>query len=413
VRYAFFYHSVRSDWNQGNAHFLRGLVRALTDLGHRAVCYEEAAGWSVTNLVAGAGLRPLVEFRRRFPFIDVRLYTREPARELEQSLRAELAGVDVVVLHEWPAAEHPALLEALLRLRRDCGFRLLFHDTHYRVLTQPVRMARLALERCDAILAYSPSLAAAYRDTLGLSGAAVHVFHEGADTAIFRPRPPDPARPTDDAVFVGNWGGPDRAAELRAFVFGPARRFHPRRRFALYGVRYPPEILADVRARCGVDYRGWLPNHRVPDAFAQARVVLHVPRRQYARLLYGTPTIRVFEALACGAPLVSTPWVDTDGLFRAGEDYLVVDTPAHLEGALEWLWRDDAARRRLAESGERRILAAHTCRHRADQLQAIVAGLGAAAGRSPIRLPAPAPAPFPDRTPAGYLDDSSEIAAGD
>jgi spore maturation protein CgeB len=176
-------------------------------------------------------------------------------------------------------------------------------------------------------------------------------------------------------------------------------------------VRYPPEVLADLRAGSGVEYRGWLPNHRVPDAFAQARVVLHVPRRQYARLLYGTPTIRVFEALACGAPLISTPWVDSDGLFRVGEEYLVVDTPARLEAALEWLWRDESARRRLARSGEQRILAAHTCRHRAAQLQAIVAGLGGPAVRLPIRLPAPAPPPRP--APAGYLDDSSEVAAGD
>jgi spore maturation protein CgeB len=403
VRFAFFYHSVRSDWNQGNAHFLRGLVRALVGTGHQAVCYEEAGGWSVTNLVAGAGLRPLVDFRRHFPFVDVRLYSRRSPRELEQRLRAELSGVDAVVLHEWPAAEHPALLELLLRLRAPCGYRLLFHDTHYRVLTQPLRMTRLGLERCDAILAYSPSLAAAYRDRLGLPAGGVHVFHEGADTALFRPLPPDPERPLDDAVFVGNWGGPDRAAELRAFVFGPARRFHRRRRFALYGVRYPPEILEDVRVRCGVDYRGWLPNDRVPGAFAQARVVLHVPRRQYARLLHGTPTIRVFEALACGAPLISTPWLDTDELFRAGEDYLVVDTVAHLEQALEWLWRDETARCRLAHSGERRILAAHTCRHRAGQLRAIVAGLQGPPLRLPVRQPAP----------AGYLDDTSEIAAGD
>jgi spore maturation protein CgeB len=404
LRYAFFYHSVRSDWNQGNAHFLRGLVRALLAMGHQAVCYEEAAGWSVTNLVAGAGLRPLVEFRRRFPFIDVRLYARQPAPGLEQRLRAELSGVDVVILHEWPAAEHPALLETLLRLRGVCGFRLLFHDTHYRILSQPVRMARLGLERCDAILAYSPSLAAAYRDRLGLPGRDVHVFHEGADTTVFHPRTPDPQRPIDDAVFVGNWGGPDRAAELRDFVFGPARRFRDRRRFALFGVRYPLEVLADVRERCGVDYRGWLPNHLVPAAFAQARVVLHVPRRQYVRLLQGTPTIRVFEALACGAPLISTPWVDTDALFRAGEDYLVVDTPAHEEAALEWLWRDETARCRLARSGEQRILAAHTCRHRAEQLQAIVAGLQ----RPSARLPGA----VPQHLPSACVEDASEIAAG-
>ena len=410
MRYAFFCHSVRSDWNQGNAHFLRGLVRALTDLGHRAVCYEEAAGWSVTNLVAGAGLRPLVEFRRCFPLIDVRLYAREPAHELERSLRAELDGVDVVVLHEWPAAEHPALLEALLRLRRTSGFRLLFHDTHYRVLTEPVRMARLGLERCDAILAFSPSLAAAYRDSLGLPGAAVNVFHEGADTAIFHPRPRDPGRPTDDAVFVGNWGGPDRAAELRAFVFDPARRFR-RRRFALYGVRYPPEALADLRAGGGVEYRGWLPNHRVPDAFAQARVVLHVPRRQYARLLYGTPTIRVFEALACRRAPDQHP---LDGFGRPVPGGRGVPRGGHPGPPGSGPGVALAGRIRPAPAGRERRAAhpggAHLPPPRGSA--ASHRGRSGQAGRPAAHPPARC-APPSSPAPAGYLDDSSEVAAGD
>lgn len=375
MRFAFFYHSTRSDWNNGNAHFLRGLVRALAGMGHEAVCYEERAGWSVTNLVAGAGLRPLVEFRRRFPFVDVRLYDPAHMRDLEARLQAELAGVDVVVLHEWPAFERPALLELLLRLRRPCGYRLLFHDTHYRIITQPVRTARLGLERCDAILAYSPSVGAAYTACLGLDAGTVFVVHEAADTDLFHPQQPDPQRPLDDALFVGNWGGPDRAAELRAFLLRPARQYRGSRRFALYGVRYPPEVLRIVAGRYGVDYRGWLPNHLVPQAFAQSRTVLHVPRRPYVRVLYGTPTIRVFEALACGAALVSTPWLDTDALFRAQDDYVVADTPARLQEALEWLWRDEDARRRLGQSGRERILARHTCRHRAEQILGIVAGL--------------------------------------
>ena len=244
MRFAFFYHSARSDWNHGNAHFLRGLVRSLTGLGHTSVCYEAARGWSVTNLVAGAGLRPLVEFKRRFSFVDVRLYDPQPLGALERRLELELGGVDVVVLHEWPAVEQPALLQLLLRLRRRCGYRLLFHDTHYRTLTQPARIARLGLERCDAILAFSPSLAATYRECLGLGPERVHVVHEAADDALFHPLPPDPHLPLDDALFVGNWGGPDRASELRAFYFRPARRLRAERRFALYGVRYPPEFAA-------------------------------------------------------------------------------------------------------------------------------------------------------------------------
>ncbi len=147
------------------------------------------------------------------------------------------------------------------------------------------------------------------------------------------------------------------------------------RRFALYGVRYPPDTLRMLQERCGIDYRGWLPNHRVPQALAQARAVLHIPRRQYVRVLHGTPTIRVFEVLACAAPLVSTSWPDTDGLFRAGADYLVADTPRQMEEALRWLWQDEGAARRLGHSGRERILAHHTCRHRALQILDIVARL--------------------------------------
>jgi len=187
LRFAVFTHSVRSDWNHGNAHFLRGLVRVLTALGHDVVCYEEAGNWSVSNLVAEHGLRPLVEFRRRFPFVKVRLYRSEPRALLARRLACELEGVDVVIVHEWPGVEHPALVELLVGLRRPCGFLLLFHDTHYRVLAQPARLARLELDRFDAILAYGPSLADEYRRR-GLS--EVHVFHEAADPVLFHPAPP-------------------------------------------------------------------------------------------------------------------------------------------------------------------------------------------------------------------------------
>jgi spore maturation protein CgeB len=270
--------------------------------------------------------------------------------------------------------EHPALVDLLARLKRACGFLLLFHDTHYRLLTQPVRMARLEFDRFDAVLAYGPALADEYQRRFGLR--EVHVFHEAADAALFHPEPCDPDLPPDDAVFIGNWGGRDRAHELREFLLRPARRFRREgRRFAIHGVRYPAPALDTIQRYYGVDYRGWLPNYLVPRAFAQSRVVLHIVRRQYAQVLHGTPTIRVFEALACGAALVSTPWPDTDRLFRAGQDYLVVETRRQMLEALRWLWHDEDARERLGRNGLARIRAAHTCRHRVEQLLALVARL--------------------------------------
>ena len=113
--------------------------------------------------------------------------------------------------------------------------------------------------------------------------------------------------------------------------------------------------------------------------FARHLATVHVPRRFYVDRLPGIPTIRVFEALACGIPLVSAPWRDTEGLFRPGQDYLVAHNEQDMERALVAL-RDDAdLRRTLAESGLATIRARHSCEHRANELLAITAVLGASA----------------------------------
>jgi spore maturation protein CgeB len=143
----------------------------------------------------------------------------------------------------------------------------------------------------------------------------------------------------------------------------------------VYGVRYPPAAERAVR-EAGLRYGGWLANHRVPDAFARHRVTVHVPRRAYVRRLPGVPTIRVFEALACGIPLVCAPWEDTEGLFRAGQDYLVADDRVQMTMHLRSLLEDREAAARIASNGLARIRERHTCSHRVEQLLEIVGELG-------------------------------------
>ena len=79
----------------------------------------------------------------------------------------------------------------------------------------------------------------------------------------------------------------------------------------MFGVRYPDHVL-DLLRNAGICYGGWLPNYRVPEVFARFKFTIHVPRRPYRDLLPGIPTIRPFEALACGIPLVCSPWRDTE-----------------------------------------------------------------------------------------------------
>ena len=173
-------------------------------------------------------------------------------------------------------------------------------------------------------------------------------------------------------VWIGNWGDDERAAELREFLIEPVRR--SRLRATVHGVRYPPHALEALR-EAGIDYAGWLPNYEAPQVFARYRVTVHVPRRPYVQALPGIPTIRVFEALACGIPLVSAPWHDAEHLFTPGDDFLVARDGAAMQRHLRDLLNDDAMAQALAERGRRTVLARHTCAHRVDELLAIHAQL--------------------------------------
>src|SRR5690606_16904655 len=105
-------------------------------------------------------------------------------------------------------------------------------------------------------------------------------------------------------------------------------------------------------------------------------MTIHVPRRPYAETLRGIPTIRMFEALACGTPLVSAPWHDDEKLFVAGRDYLVARSGVEMGAHLRALRAEPAAAAALGDHGRRTILARHTCAHRVTELLAIGAELG-------------------------------------
>jgi spore maturation protein CgeB len=229
-------------------------------------------------------------------------------------------------------------------------------------------MARYDLDGYDGVLAFGEALSEVYRRR----GWArrVWTWHEAADIRRFHP--PAEATEREGLVWIGNWGDGERTEELQEFLFQPARAAGLP--LDIYGVRYPPEARALLR-RYGVGYHGWLANAAAPDVFARHLATVHVPRRYYASMLPGIPTIRVFEALACGIPLVCAPWSDVEGLFRPGDDYLVADDGKVVSHWLRALKHDSALREALAASGLETIRARHTCAHRVNELLAIAAEL--------------------------------------
>ncbi len=356
-----FSHGLTSCWNHGNAHFLRGVVRALVRDGHEVASHEPRDGWSRENLRRDGGDAALAGWQRHYP--ELRADFHDP----DTAIAPLVAEADLVLVHEW---NEPALVATLGRIRSEGGrFQLLFHDTHHRGVSDPDAMRRFDLRHYDGVLAFGRTLAEVYRR----EGWAERVFvwHEAADLALFGPPAEETAR--EGAIWIGNWGDGERTDELERFLLGPAAEVALP--LTIRGVRYPDDARALLR-RYGVRYDGWIANVEAPTAYARHLLTVHVPRRFYATALPGIPTIRVFEALACGIPLLTAPWEDSEHLFRPGTDYLVARDGREMAGLMRDVVHDASLRRSLVAHGLETIRSRHSCMHRARELVAISAELG-------------------------------------
>jgi spore maturation protein CgeB len=373
MKAVFFYHAFRSCWNNGNAHFLRGITRELARLGHEVAVCEPSDGWSRSNALQDGGESIMLEAASLFP--DVTIHSYQGLPDLDELLE----GADLVVVHEWNS---PQLIAEIGRRRAAAAdFILLFHDTHHRAITAPHELAAFDLDGFDGILAFGEVL----REIYVKRGWARRAFtwHEAADTELYTPMPENQKK--DDVVWIGNWGDNERNRELEEFFVRPVAQLGLSGR--IYGVRYPEAVLQTIAAN-GINYEGWLPAHRAPLAFARSRTTVHIPRGPYARQLPGIPTIRIFEALACGIPLVSAPWSDDERLFPA-DCYLRVSSGDAMKSALSALLGDPQFAESISQAGLRAVLARHTCRHRAQELVAIADDL--------VRSGAPRPFGEPER----------------
>lgn len=381
MNFVFFIHSLASDWNHGNAHFVRGVISDLLARGHSVRAYEQKDNWSRWNLEQEHGPDAVAAYLSAYPELTSVAHDYEldeagsskfPTPEAIDAVRNTivldrmLSDADVVIVHEWVA---PALVAAIGRHRQKYGgYHLLFHDTHHRVVSEPMEMEAFDLSGYDGVLAFGDVLRKAYEARRTVPRA--WTWHEAADTRRFKPLE---AEKTGDLVWVGNWGDDERTAELHEFLLGPVKALGLRA--TVHGVRYPDdarEALADA----GIEYGRYLPNFRTPERFAQHKVTVHVPRRYYVTHLPGIPTIRPFEALACGIPLVCSPWQDAENLFTPGRDFLVATNGEEMRGHLEHLLENPDAAAEQAARGLETVRARHTCAHRVDELLHAIDSIG-------------------------------------
>ncbi len=356
-----FYHSLYSDWNHGNAHFLRGTVSELQKRGHQVNVWEPQNGWSLSNLLTDYGDKAVEEFKTFYPTLESDFYD-----SAAPDYASMLAGADLVIVHEWNDAE---LVAEVGRMKSLYGYKLLFHDTHHRAVSDADAMAKYDFTNYDGALVFGEVIKKIYKEKNWID--RVWTWHEAADAELFTSV--DNVEKQGDLVWIGNWGDDERTEELMEFLINPVKELGLKA--MVYGVRYPPEALQALAA-AGIEYGGYLPNYKVPEVFSRYRVTVHVPRGPYVKWLPGIPTIRPFEAMSCGIPLICSPWSDAENLFTAGKDYLTARDGHEMKTQLERVLSNDSLSASLAEHGRKTILDKHTCQHRVDELEKVFSALG-------------------------------------
>ncbi len=341
--------TVSSSWGNGHATLWRGLIRALGEQGHEVVFVERDQPWYAPH-------RDLHEL----PGGRLFLY-RDWSDVLARS--RELLDADALVVTSY--CPDASAAEALIH-ERGRG-RTVFYD-----LDTPVTLGRLAageavdylpedgLGRFDLVLSYTggPALDA-LRDRLGARRCAPLYGH--VDPAAHRPVPPLPAY-RGDLSYLGTYAA-DRQPTLDRLFVEPAARA-PEHRFVLGGSSYP----ADFPWQPNI----WFMNHVAPPDhpafFCSSRLTVNVTRADMAAMGW-CPSGRLFEAAACGAPIVSDRWDGLDRFFTPGEEILLADTT---DEVLDALALSDAELARIAEAARARVLAEHGSEHRAREFVALI-----------------------------------------
>ncbi len=269
MRVVLFCHSLVSDWNHGNAHFLRGVATELIKRGNQVEIYEPQNSWSLTNLLQEHGEKVLTGFRNYYPLLTSTRYDID-----NLPLDSILKDADLVLVHEW--TEHK-LVSAIGKYRKKYDFKLLFHDTHHRAVTERESIKAYDLSNYDGVLAFGKIIADIYLQHGWIKKA--WAWHEAADTNIFKPL--HDVKKEGDFVWIGNWGDGERTKELFEFIIDPIKKLGLTA--TIYGVRYPEHAIKALQD-AGIHYGGWLPNFKAPEIFAQIPVYSPRPPRTLCKV---------------------------------------------------------------------------------------------------------------------------------
>jgi spore maturation protein CgeB len=349
--------SISSSWGNGHATTYRALLRAFAARGHEVVFYEWDAPW-----YGG-------ENRDHPDPSYCRLVLYRTWEDVAADAVAEAREADAVIVGSY-VNEGPRVIDALANAGVDPLF---FYD-----IDTPVTVAALRTGGAEYLRADQVPLFTRYLSFTG--GPFLHEVLEGelgardarplycsVDEARYRPTRPDPALACDLA-YMGTYAA-DRQPVLDRFLVDVARRL-PERRFVVAGPQYPDGINWPPNVR----HIHHLGPARHPAFYSSAAWQLNATRADMVAAGW-SPSVRLFEAAACGAAMISDRWPGIEAFFTPGREILLPETTAEVADIVARTHDDD--RRAIGHAARERILAEHTAEHRASELEALV---GAPAG---------------------------------
>jgi spore maturation protein CgeB len=338
--------TITSSWGNGHATLWRGLCKALSAAGHRVEFFERDV--------------PYYSASRDFcegPYGGITLY--QGWGEVRDLAEREVRDADAVVVTSYCP---DALAAAELAFETSPGL-CIFYD-----LDTPVTLARLdaghpvdyigprGLADFDLVLSFTGGGALdALRHRLG--ARHVEPLYGHVDPDVHRPTAPKPQYQAA-LSYLGTYSEDRQFALERLFVASAVQR--PNERFLIGGAQYPQDFP-------------WSPNihfvRHLPPAehaafFSSSRLTLNLTRRSMAQMGW-CPSGRLFEAAACGTPVLSDYWDGLEDFFQLGSELLVANTGQDVLDALDV---DQADLARVANAGRERVLEQHTSAHRAREL---------------------------------------------
>ncbi|MGY3551609.1 spore maturation protein CgeB [Bradyrhizobium sp. USDA 4472] len=359
--------SVTSSWGNGHATTYRALIEALARRGHHVTFLERDVAWYREH-------RDLT--KPDSWTVEIYQSLKDVPRRFGQLIRS----ADLVIIGSY-VPDGIAISEWITRQARGITA---FYD-----IDTPVTLARI-----DQGLDYlSAAMIPRFDLYLSFAGGPVpdmieerygsplaRVLYCSADTDTYKPQH---AQTKWALGYLGTYSE-DRQPVLDQLMLLPARTLSSEQ-FAVAGAQYPAHIAwPDNVTR--IEH---LPPNRHPAFYAEQRFALNATRADM-RALGFSPSVRLFEAAACGTPVISDRWPGLETIFEPSREILLASTPRDVVEILRDM--PEERRRDIAENARRRVLADHTSNHRARQLEAYYSEASARRRRKSARLPASQPA---------------------